>query len=184
MKEEGRIDSAFLEGSASWHAPVFISLGSNIGDRVKNLNQACALLAKGDGVSGDIVIKSSSSMYRSSAMYDKNQPYFLNMVCCCATILEPLSLLSTLQDIERALGRNHSPERFAARIIDLDIIYYEAHIIAQRGLCIPHPRLYERAFVLNPLAEIADSFCDPRRDCSVKVLQQELGIQMHAAVKI
>ncbi len=163
-----------------WHSPVFIGLGSNLGERATNLRLARSALES----CSSIVMAKCSCLYSSLAMYDTSQPDFLNMVCQCKTLLKPLDLLTVLKSIESELGRIAGTKRFASRPIDLDIIYYEDLLFSQRGLDIPHPRLYERPFVLNPLSEIAPNFLDPLRACSVASLQRALQGRKNDAVRL
>ncbi len=154
-----------------WHSPVFVALGSNLGDKRVHLLAAREAL----GARGDIIVERFSSLYRSCAMYDSDQPDFLNAVCCCRTSLSPEALLVRLKDLERGLGRVVSKRRYGPRVIDLDLLYYEQRIIVERGLVVPHPCRAERAFVLLPLEEIASNFCDPALGCSVGELVVRLG---------
>ena len=154
-----------------WHSPIFVALGSNLGDKRFHLLAAREALGSG----GDIVVERFSSLYRSCAMYDSAQPDFLNAVCCCRTSLSPEALLVRLKDLERGLGRVVSSRRYASRVIDLDLLYYEQRIIVGDGLVVPHPCRGERAFVLLPLEEIASNFCDPALGCSIGELVGRLG---------
>ena len=169
-----------LQARDDWQSPIFIAFGSNLGDRAANLRQACSAL---DTCAG-IAIAQRSCLYSSLSMYDDTQPNFLNMVCECRTVLEPLCLLSTLKKIERDLGRPARAERYSARIIDLDLIYYADLLFSHQVLEIPHPRLAERPFVLNPLSEIAPCFHDPLRDCSVASLHSALQERKHEALRL
>ena len=169
-----------LQARGEWQSPIFIALGSNLGDRAANLRLACSALDSCASIS----ITQRSCLYSSLSMYDNTQPSFLNMVCECRTVLEPLCLLAALKNIERDLGRPTRAERFSARSIDLDLIYYADLLFSHRVLEIPHPRLSERPFVLNPLSEIAPHFHDPLRDCSIASLQSALQERKHEALRL
>lgn len=135
--------------------PVFIALGGNLGDRAARLDAALARL----GVAMHVEIR--SPLYETAPLYVTDQPAFLNQVVGGRTALTALALLDRLQDIERALGRVPG-ERFGPRAIDLDILYYgDAIIDRPPSLVIPHPRIAERRFVLQPLADIASAHRDP-----------------------
>lgn len=133
---------------------VFIALGTNIGDRSANLQTAKNLLPP------YIEIVRESSIYETEPWGYADQPDFYNQVIEVRTDLEPMSLLITLKEIEKNMGREKS-FRNAPRIIDLDILFYGKHIIHEDQLHIPHPELHKRAFVLIPLAEIAPDFVHP-----------------------
>ncbi|HEX3377641.1 MAG TPA: 2-amino-4-hydroxy-6-hydroxymethyldihydropteridine diphosphokinase [Candidatus Acidoferrales bacterium] len=134
---------------------IYLSLGSNLGDRAANLERAIEAL-RGLGV----------HMVRRSAIYETEpvdfltQPWFLNCVVEAETILEPLPLLQALQGIERNMGSQKLIPR-GPRIIDLDILFYEDAVIREQGIEIPHPRLADRRFVLVPMAELAPQFMHP-----------------------
>ena len=129
-------------------ADVFIALGSNLGNRADNLRRAEKAL------SAVVVIRDRSSVHETPPQYVTDQPAFLNMVVAGETSLTAEQLLSQLKAIEVSLGRAPS-KRFGPRVIDLDILYYDDSIIDLPDLVIPHPRLAERLFVLEPLSEIA-----------------------------
>ncbi len=133
---------------------VFLSLGSNIGDRLANLRSAMALL------SPDIHPLAQSSIYETEPWGYSDQPTFLNLVWEGSTQLDPLNLLSHLKQVENTLGRKET-FRFGPRLIDLDILFYDDLVIDTPTLTIPHSRISERAFVLVPLAEIAPDFYHP-----------------------
>ncbi len=136
-------------------ATVYIALGSNLGDRVKNLNDAIARLAP------FLQVLRASSIYETEPVGVRDQPWFLNQVVCGTTALSPVDLLRRVKRIEIEMGRTEGI-RFGPRPIDLDILFYDRVIALSPALTIPHPRLHERAFVLTPLAEIAPDLIHPR----------------------
>jgi len=127
---------------------VYLSLGSNSGDREENLSQVLALLSQ------EVKLEKASSIYETEPMGYKEQPLFLNLACQVATDLNPGELLELAKRIEKKLGRIPGfPD--SPRPIDIDILFYDDKIVAMPDLIIPHPRIQERAFVLIPLSEIA-----------------------------
>ncbi len=137
-----------------------IALGSNLGDRMANLDAAITALASA------IADVERSPVYDTDPKYVTDQPRFLNMVVAGETQLEPQALLAALKGIERRLGRT-AGERYGPRPIDLDILFYGDETIDRPELAVPHPRLGERAFVLRPLADIDPGKKDPRTGRSV-----------------
>jgi 2-amino-4-hydroxy-6-hydroxymethyldihydropteridine diphosphokinase len=133
---------------------VILALGGNIGDRSENLEQAIRLLAL------HVEEMERSPIYESAPKYLVEQPMFLNMVVRCQVSLAAVDLLRVMKNIERDLGRT-AGVRNGPRPIDLDIIYYGDAVIETPALTVPHPRLYERGFVLQPLADIDPDRCDP-----------------------
>ena len=134
---------------------VFLGLGSNLGNRQKNLDLALDLLSQ------RMQIKKMSSVYETDPVGNTEQPRFLNLVCQVNTMLAPKELLTLVKGIELKLGRVPSNTVNAPRIIDIDILLYGDKIMKLKKLTIPHPRLVERAFVLVPLAEIAPDAVHP-----------------------
>ena len=135
-------------------APVeaFIALGGNIGDVRATFDRAVAMLCDGTAIR----LKRRSSDYRTPPWGVTDQPPFINAVIAVATSLSPRELLVRMQDTERALGRDRAHERrWGPRTVDLDLITYDDVTLDDAALTLPHPRLFERAFVLVPLAEIA-----------------------------
>jgi 2-amino-4-hydroxy-6-hydroxymethyldihydropteridine diphosphokinase len=130
---------------------VAIGLGSNLGDRLANLDRGVRLLAD-RRIATDIRI---SSVFETDPVGLVDQPGFLNACLCGRTRLRPMRLLAKLQDVERAAGRDRTGRPFGPRTLDLDILLYDDLILSDPELTIPHPRMRERAFVLVPLAEIA-----------------------------
>jgi len=146
---------------------VYLGLGSNVGDRSGNLEKALAAL------SGQIAIEIVSSIYETEPVGYEAQDWFLNLVCCGKTELDPEALLAFTKSIEKGMGRQEA-FRNAPRIIDIDILFYGDRIIKTEELIIPHPRITERAFVLVPLAQIAPGFIHPVNGKSISKLLSEL----------
>ena len=134
---------------------VFLGIGTNLGDRERNLQDALAVLSQ------KMVILKESSIYQTAPWGYLDQPAFLNQVIEAQTDLSPLNLLGFLKDTEKVLGRQAN-FRYGPRLIDLDILFYGNRIIQTPRLQIPHPRIAQRAFVLVPLAEIAPDFVHPQ----------------------
>ncbi len=130
---------------------VYLSLGSNLGDRKQNLEQAIAALER-----ENIRLKARSSIYETEPRDVTDQPWFLNMVIECETECFPVQLLAVLQKIEREMGRvrRGAPPR-GPRIIDIDILLFGTVTMKTPKLELPHPRMLDRRFVLEPLLEIA-----------------------------
>jgi len=129
---------------------ILIGLGSNIGDRQKNIMTAIQKL----GQHAEISIEKISSLYETKPVGVTKQPDFLNGAISIATTLAPRKLLAVCLNVECQMGRIRA-ERWGPRNIDIDILIYDDQVIADEALCIPHPRLQERSFVLIPLQEIA-----------------------------
>ncbi len=144
----------------------YLGLGSNLGDREKNIEQAVELLSK------RLTVEQVSSLYETEPMGYHAQPWFLNAACRVSTGLTPFSLLRLAKDIEAELGRSHS-FRNAPRIIDIDILFCGDLVLETEGLTIPHPRITERLFVLMPLAEIAPDLIHPLEQKTIRQLLDE-----------
>ncbi|MBP2628600.1 MAG: 2-amino-4-hydroxy-6-hydroxymethyldihydropteridine pyrophosphokinase [Firmicutes bacterium] len=129
---------------------ILIGLGSNIGDRQKNIITAIRKLGKHK----EIIIKEISSLYETKPVGVTAQADFLNGAISISTTLAPRKLLEVCLNVECQMGRIRD-QRWGPRNIDIDILVYDDHIIMDEALCIPHPRLHERRFVLIPLQEIA-----------------------------
>ncbi|HUV45489.1 MAG TPA: 2-amino-4-hydroxy-6-hydroxymethyldihydropteridine diphosphokinase [Dehalococcoidia bacterium] len=145
----------------------YLCLGSNLGDREKNLTRALSLLSQ------EVKLEKVSSIYETAPVGYKEQPLFLNMVCQGATNLNPQELLSLAKAIESRMGRAPSFPN-APRLIDIDILFYDNKIIKTKDLTIPHPRLTDRAFVLVPLAEIAPELVHPELGKSITGLASNI----------
>ena len=134
---------------------VYLSLGSNLGDRLANLRGAMARMA-GSGLE----VRRVSSLYKTQPVDFESQAWFLNCVAEVGTDLMPLQLLKKLKSIERALGRRPGTPK-GPRPIDIDILLYENVVVRSSALTIPHERMGERRFVLIPLRELAPQMRHP-----------------------
>ncbi len=119
-------------------------------------------------------IEALSSVIETAPWGKTDQPHFLNRVLKVTTQLTPSSLMKSLLEIEKMMGRNRN-EKWGPRIIDLDILFFDYQIISEPGLCIPHPHLHEREFVLKPIVEIAPDFMHPVLKKTMSELLQELN---------
>ncbi len=130
---------------------MYLSLGSNLGEREDRLAQALSALER-----EEVSVAARSSIYETEPQDIANQPWFLNMVVECRTRALPLQLMNLLLRIEREIGRvRHATLERGPRPIDLDILLFGNAVIAMPQLTVPHPRMLERRFVLEPLLEIA-----------------------------
>jgi 2-amino-4-hydroxy-6-hydroxymethyldihydropteridine diphosphokinase len=128
----------------------YIGMGANLGNREETIKRALALLAGRPGVN----VVAISSLRETDPVGFADQPRFLNGAAAVETELEPRVLLAALLAVERELGRTRDGPRFGPRTIDLDLLVYGGREVAEPGLTVPHPRLAERAFALEPLAEL------------------------------
>jgi 2-amino-4-hydroxy-6-hydroxymethyldihydropteridine diphosphokinase len=135
---------------------VYLSLGSNLGDRVQNLQTAVDSLQ-----SIDLQIRRISSIYETAALEYLEQPDFLNCVVEAETSLMPMRLLSRVATIEREMGRKRNIAK-GPRNIDIDILLHGRAVVQTERLQIPHPRMDSRRFVLAPLAELVPDLRHPR----------------------
>ena len=134
---------------------VYLSLGSNLGDRVAHIEQALARLAE-----ENVRVVRRSSFYQTEPVEFLAQGWFLNIALEAETELMPRQLLRVIRQIERDLGRKRTV-RSGPRTIDIDILLFGANIMNAAELEIPHPRMTERRFVLVPMAEIASTLRHP-----------------------
>jgi 2-amino-4-hydroxy-6-hydroxymethyldihydropteridine diphosphokinase len=144
-------------------AHVYLALGTNLGDRMANLAAARQALAP------DVTVLAESPIYETPPWGVADQPMFLNQVVAARTDLAPLGLLALLKRLETEMGRRPGV-RYGPRLIDMDILFYDDHIIHEPGLDIPHLRVPERAFVLVPLADLAPDLHHPVLGVSVSEL--------------
>src|SRR5688572_9857664 len=139
-------------------ATAFVGIGSNLGDREGHLRRALELLAAEEGIE----IVAVSVLRETEPVGPVSQGHFLNGAAELTTELPPQELLERLLDVEQRLGRVRR-ERFGPRTIDLDLLVYGDEVIDEPGLTLPHPRLHERRFALEPLAELAPGLVLPGR---------------------
>jgi 2-amino-4-hydroxy-6-hydroxymethyldihydropteridine diphosphokinase len=147
---------------------VYIGIGSNLGDRGENCIRAIELLEQ-----RGILVKKKSSLYETKPWGMKNQPLFLNMAIEIETALSPRELLKILKEMEKEIGREPT-SRWGPRIIDLDILLFNADVVDEDNLSIPHPLMHERDFVLQPLSEIAPDAEHPVLHKSIRELMLQL----------
>ncbi len=145
---------------------VYLGLGSNLGNRQENLDQALKLLAQ------RMRLGKVSSIYDTEPIGNVNQPRFLNMACEAFTRLSPEGLLALVKGIEQKMGRySRSGE---PRIIDIDVLLFGDQVVNTRDLVIPHPQIAERSFVLVPLSEIAPDVVHPVTKKTIKEMNQAI----------
>lgn len=143
----------------------FLSMGSNLGNRLTNLKKALSLLSSHP----DIFVVNVSSVYETDPVGYTSQDDFLNLVCRIETDMSPQALLAYLQTIEQILHREKTI-RFGPRTIDVDILTFDELVMNTQELILPHPRMSERAFVQIPLHEILDgSHSEKSPDPSVRL---------------
>jgi len=143
---------------------VVIALGTNLGDKELNLNNAISQINSKVGEVSNI-----SSIFRNSAVCFESVNEFYNSCLICETKLSPEQVLKELQEIEKILGRIKTKESYEDRVIDLDIIFYDQLIIETENLQIPHEEYDKRDFVLIPLLELFD-FKDPKKLLNISQL--------------
>ena len=144
---------------------VFLGLGSNQGEKIKNCEQAIEEILKLE----EGFLLSRSSWYYSEPWGRDDQDWFINGVIQIRTELYPDELLMKFKEIEKRLGRKNR-EKWGPRVIDIDILFYDDLFLESPEMDIPHPRILERNFVLIPLAEIAPQFVHPVLKKTIKEL--------------
>jgi 2-amino-4-hydroxy-6-hydroxymethyldihydropteridine diphosphokinase len=149
------------------HKVVYLSLGSNLGDRAVNLNDALCRL---EGLGQLVAV---SSFYETEPVDLADQPWFLNCAVKLDTEKMPKQLLGAILGLEREMGRQRGKKK-GPRIIDIDILLFGSSIIEAPGLTVPHPALHQRRFVLEPLAEIASEARHPVFKRTVRELRDAL----------
>ena len=146
---------------------VYLSLGSNIGDREHYLREAIARLAS----AGTVV--AVSSLYETEPVEFTNQAWFLNCAVAITTTMVPEQLIAAVLGIEQEMGRRRTLQK-GPRLIDIDVVMFGDRVVRAPGLTVPHPAMHQRRFVLEPLAEIAPEARHPGLKRSVLELLQAL----------
>jgi 2-amino-4-hydroxy-6-hydroxymethyldihydropteridine diphosphokinase len=131
--------------------PAYVGLGANLDDPREQVERALARLAQ----LRDTKLIARSRLYRTRPMGPQDQPDFVNAAAGLLTRLEVRELLSQMQGIEKALGRQPPPVHWGPRAIDLDLLLYDALVLSEPGLVLPHPGVHQRSFVLYPLSDFA-----------------------------
>jgi 2-amino-4-hydroxy-6-hydroxymethyldihydropteridine diphosphokinase len=149
------------------HKIVYLSLGSNVGDRAANLEAAIEKLAEWGSVGA------VSSLYETEPVETSPQPWFLNCAVKLDTEKMPRQLIAAILNLEQSMGRQRRQPK-APRIVDIDILLFGSSVIEIPSLTIPHPRLHERRFVLEPLAEIAPDARHPVFKRTIRELRDAL----------
>ncbi len=147
----------------------YISVGSNMGDKMENCTRGIAGLGMSDACS----VVASSPFYRTEPVDYTDQDWFVNAVVKIETRLEPARLLKEIQSVERTAGRIR-PVRFGPRILDMDILLYDDLAVHEADLEIPHPRMHKRRFVLQPICDIDPSVVHPLLKSDMRSLLSNL----------
>jgi len=158
----------------------YLGLGSNLGEREANM---AAAIAEIERIPGTEVLR-QSQVYESKPWGKTDQPDFLNMVVEVTTRLEPHQLMRHLQHIEKELGRDReSEEQWGPRTIDIDLLLFGDRTLRTASLQVPHPRMWERHFVLKPLSELAPQMVSPEGIAITELLREskirEQGLLPH-----
>ncbi len=155
---------------------IYLSLGTNLGQRQQNLLRALA------GLDEEMVITAVSPIYQTPPWGMTNQPDFLNLCLSATTKLAPLPLLHFTQRLEQWLGREETV-RWGPRLIDIDILFYDDLVWCSPELTIPHPQIGQRAFVLIPLADIAPDLVHPQTGQTVRQMATAVDAAGVIAIK-
>lgn len=149
----------------------YLSLGSNLGDRARSLRRALVLLQERAGE-----IAAVSDFFETEPLGFSSPNLFLNAACALSSKRTEEEILFITQQIERELGRQtkSQAQNYSDRPIDIDLLLHEDHILSTPSLTLPHPRLHERRFVLEPLCQIAPDLCHPQLKKTMKQLLDEL----------
>jgi 2-amino-4-hydroxy-6-hydroxymethyldihydropteridine diphosphokinase len=148
----------------------FISVGSNLGDPLRNCRRGIDDLCRG----GDVRLVARSPFYRTQPVDYLDQDWFVNVAVLVGTVLTPFELLDKTQNIQVRMGRKGDAIRFGPRVLDLDLIFYEDSVIHTPHLVVPHPRMHKRRFVLRPICDIDPSVVHPVLGQTVREILEQL----------
>ena len=157
---------------------VYLSIGSNMGEKHQNCLQGIGLLNGLD----HITVEAVSPFYRTKPVDFTDQDWFVNGALKIETDLDPDALMNQLKEIERELGQFEKTVRFGPRILDLDIIFYGEQFLETERVILPHPRMHNRNFVLTPLCDIAPEVIHPVLKKSVRALLGDVADEPQQAV--
>lgn len=146
-------------------AKAYLLIGGNLDDRNFYIASALRLI---ESLAGPVIEK--SSIYETAPWGFEDENFFLNQVVAVETDLDPADLFKTIVSIENHLGRTRNGSQFSSRTIDIDILFYENRVVLTESLTIPHPRIKERRFVLQPMCEINPAFIHPIEKKTMKEL--------------
>jgi len=158
--------------------PVFLSIGSNVGNKIANLGLAISRLGAAEGIS----IEDLSKFYKTAPQNYTDQDWFVNAAIKINTAYSPEKLLGLLQAIEKEQNLDAKSVRFGPRKIDLDIVFYGQRVMDTAMLVLPHPRMHERAFVLKPLCDIDKNLVHPVNGLTVGELFEQIKTDESQAV--
>lgn len=162
------VETVYVQVTRKKHR-VFLGLGSNLGNSKELLENAVQKIQN-----NYTKLNKQSTIYQTKAWGKTDQPDFLNQVIEITTTYEPIELLRTLQKTELELGRQRK-EHWGPRTVDIDILFFDDCRIYEDELIVPHPYIEERAFVLEPMNEIAPHFIHPVKNKAIRVLLEELN---------
>ncbi len=149
----------------------YISVGSNLGDKLANCKRGIKALAE----AGTSRVLARSCIYTTEPVDYEDQDWFINMMVKLETSHDPYQLLDHIESIQIAAGRIKDPIRFGPRILDMDIILYDDRIIDSERLVVPHPRMHKRRFVLKPICDIDPCIIHPVLKKEMQFLLKRLG---------
>lgn len=161
-----------MQGTIQPSHSAYISVGSNLGDKLARCEQGIAQVA----ALPKTFLAARSPFYRTAPVDYLEQDWFVNAAIKVATDLPPLGLLAALQEIQRQAGRTTDEIRYGPRLLDLDILFYEDLVIDLPELILPHPRMHKRRFVLKPLCDIDPKVLHPVLRQPVERLLAELDV--------
>ncbi len=168
-----------ISASAHGHT-VFLSVGSNLGDKMAHCRFGIAQLA----AHPQVTVTGTSPFYRTAPVDFTDQDWFVNAALRIVTRLPPLDLLGVTQAVQTAAGQGAKAVRFGPRVLDLDLIFYGQVTMRHADLELPHPRMHKRRFVLQPICDIDPQFVHPAFGCRVRDLLANLHDDQQEVVPI